>query len=171
MPHTLSLIVAMTPKRVIGCGNRIPWKLSTDLKRFKQITVGHSVVMGRKTYESIVRRLGHPLPERKNIVLSQNNLDAPGCIVAHSLDEALRYATGSEVFVIGGEDVYRAALPKADRLYVTMVFKEVEGDRFFPATAFETWAVVQSEYVPEEKGDECESTFTIYSRQKVPQPS
>lgn len=128
----LSMIVAMSEAaRVIGLNGDMPWKLSSDLRRFKRLTVGHPVIMGRKTYQSI----GRPLPDRTNIVLTRDaSYEAAGCLVYQSLDEALasEACRDVEVFVIGGAEVYREALPRADRLYVTFVDYHGEGDTFFP---------------------------------------
>jgi len=125
----ISLIVAMGANRVIGADNRMPWHLSADLKRFRQITMGKPILMGRRTHESI----GRPLPGRKNIVLTADpDYAAPGCAVAHDLEAALREAEGEELMVIGGAALYRAFLPRADRLYLTLIHSEFAGDTFFP---------------------------------------
>jgi dihydrofolate reductase len=125
----ISLVVAMGKNRVIGLEGALPWHLSADLKRFRQITMGKPIIMGRKTHESI----GRPLPGRKNIVLTGDpNYRAEGCVVVHSPAEALREAEGDEAMVIGGSAVYREFLPKADRLYLTLIHREFPGDTFFP---------------------------------------
>lgn len=126
----LSLIVAMTRARVIGVNNTLPWRLPGDLKRFKQITMGHPIVMGRKTYDSI----GKPLPGRRNIVITrQADLVIPGADVVHSLTEALLLLHDSlEVFVIGGAQIFEEALPQADKLYVTWIEEDIQGDAYFP---------------------------------------
>ncbi len=126
----IAIIVAMTEKRVIGKENRLPWRIPEDLKRFKKLTMGHTVIMGRKTFESI----GKPLPGRANVVISRNpDFQAPGTVIIRSLEEALdRCRNEDEVFVIGGSSLYRAALPLADRLYVTLVHGDFEGDTYFP---------------------------------------
>ncbi|MBM4148041.1 MAG: dihydrofolate reductase [Lentisphaerae bacterium] len=125
----ISIICAMGRNRGIGVGNRLPWRLPEDLKRFKRLTMGHTLVMGRKTFESI----GRPLPGRRNIVISRNpGFRAAGCDMAASLQEALSAAGPGEVFVIGGAEVYRSALPLAQRLYLTLVEDEPAADTFFP---------------------------------------
>ena len=126
----VSLIAAMAENRVIGCKGRIPWDLPEDLHRFRELTWGHPIVVGRKTFESI----GRPLPGRRNIVLTrQDDFQAEGCMVVHSLEAALEAAAGScEVFICGGAEVYRAALPHAQRIYLTIVHVTAEGDAFFP---------------------------------------
>lgn len=128
---SLSLIVAMTEDRVIGRENKLPWHLSEDLKRFKALTMGHPIIMGRKTYESI----GKPLPGRHNIVISRNATRRyEGVTVVHSLDEALDTfaAVDTELFVIGGAKIYELALPIADRLYLTLIHSKFDGDAHFP---------------------------------------
>jgi len=130
----LSIIVAMTDERVIGRNNALPWHLSEDLKRFKKITMGSPIVMGRKTFGSI----GKALPGRRNIVITRNSaFKAEGAEVVHSLDEALYLCERLEgdkkdFFVIGGAEVFRLALPKAGRLYLTLIHKKFEGDVYFP---------------------------------------
>ncbi|MBS1983021.1 MAG: dihydrofolate reductase [Bdellovibrionales bacterium] len=146
---TISLIVAMTRQGVIGRENALPWHIPEDLKRFKAITMGHPIIMGRKTYDSI----GRPLPGRTNIVVTRDRqLKIPGVTVVHSLAEALRpYAqSNEEVFVIGGSSLFTEAQPLADRLYVTWVEQTFEGDTYFPVTDFESY-VVHSESTPESK--------------------
>ena len=127
----VALIAAVAANRSIGRDNRMPWHLPEDLKRFKSLTFGHPVLMGRRTWESI----GRPLPGRENIVLTRSaDFSAPGCRVAHSLEEALESCRGADtVFVIGGVELYRAALPLADRLLLTEIRREYPGDAFFPA--------------------------------------
>ena len=126
----ISLVVAMARNRVIGASGRLPWHLPDDLKRFKKLTLGGSIVMGRRTHDSI----GRPLPGRRNIVVTRRaGASFAGCEVAHSLDEALALAGDApEVFVIGGAELYRLALPRADRLYLTLVDAEYPGDTVFP---------------------------------------
>lgn len=136
----ISLVVAMGENRVIGVDNRMPWHLSADLKRFRRITWGKPLIMGRKTHESI----GRPLPGRKNIVLTGDpNYRAEGCTVVHSAEEALRETEGEEAMVIGGSAVYRAFLPRADRLYLTLIHREFAGDTFFPEFDRTTWREVE----------------------------
>jgi dihydrofolate reductase len=126
----LVLLAALDRNRAIGKDNALPWHLPDDLKRFKRLTLGHPVVMGRRTYESI----GRPLPGRSNIVVTRDRgLAIPGTIVVHSLDEALAAAgAASEVFVIGGEQIYALALPLADRLELTEIDTAIAGDAWFP---------------------------------------
>lgn len=128
----ISLMVAHDPNHVIGRDNQLPWHIPEDLAYFKKNTLGKGIVMGRNTFESI----GRPLPKRRNIVVSrQTDLDIEGADVVHSLDDAVRLAeeVHEEVMVIGGEQIFRSILPKADRLYITLIHQEFEGDTFFPA--------------------------------------
>src|SRR5690349_5756939 len=126
----LSLIVAMTPNRVIGRDGTLPWRLSADLQRFKRITMGHPIIMGRKTFESI----GRVLPGRTTIVVSRRKDYSPtGALLAESLPAAIDLAgTSDEAFIVGGSEIYRAALPLVQRLYITMVQADIQGDTYFP---------------------------------------
>ncbi len=141
----ISIIVAIARNGAIGAGNQLIWHIGEDLRRFKRITTGHPVVMGRKTYESI----GRPLPGRENIVVSrQCGLCLEGVTVVDSLEQALAsYADADdrEVFVIGGGELYAQALPLADRLYVTWVDQTPEADTFFPIIDPAQWRIVWSE--------------------------
>lgn len=134
----LSLVVAVGRNGVIGREGKLPWHIPEDLKHFREITTGHAVVMGRKTYESI----GRPLPKRRNIVISRTpGLTLPGCEVAPSLEDAIAMArkTDPEPMVIGGGEVFRQALPLATRIYLTEVDRDVEGDVYFPALDRREW--------------------------------
>lgn len=129
----ISLVVAMSENRVIGVENRLPWHIPEDLKRFKKITSGHPIVMGRKTFESI----GRPLPNRTNIVITrQKDYRVEGVVTVFSLEEALEWAGRSpgsdEIFVIGGGEIFSQILPRAGRIYLTEVEWPFEGDAFFP---------------------------------------
>ena len=138
----ISMIVARSRNHVIGRDNQMPWKISADLQFFKRVTMGHPVVMGRKTWESI----GRPLPGRRNIVVSRNaQLQLTGAEVAGSLDEALdRLSESSRVFVIGGEQLFKQAFGKADRLYITEIEMDVEGgDTFFEVPDQASWKEIE----------------------------
>jgi dihydrofolate reductase len=126
----ISIIAAMADNRVIGRDNEVPWHIPQDMKRFRSITMGHPVIMGRKTYESI----GRPLPGRKNVVLTRNrDYRAAGAVIVHSLSAALDECAGAdEIFICGGGEVFREALPLASRIYLTVVHMEATGDTFFP---------------------------------------
>lgn len=138
----ISIIVAMSRNRVIGANGAIPWHLPEELKRFKNVTMGHHIIMGRKTWESI----GRPLPGRTTVVVTrQRGYHAAGAKVVHSLDEAVA-ASGndSEIFVIGGAELYAQALPRAHRLYLTLVDTEVPGDTAMPAFGADDWSELSS---------------------------
>lgn len=128
----ISLIAAMATNRCIGQDGQLPWDLPEDLQRFKQLTMGHSLLMGRKTFESI----GRPLPGRTTYILSRAaGFVAEGCLVCNNLGAAIATAAATgetELFVCGGEDIYRQALPLCERIYLTELERVVEGDRFFP---------------------------------------
>jgi len=146
----VSLVVAAAADGVIGRDDRMPWHIPEDLAHFKRVTLGHPVVMGRKTYESIVATLGKPLPGRTNIVVTrQAGFEAPGCIVASSLDAALAAGReAEEVFVIGGAEIYRLALERADRVYLTRIDAVFDGDATFPALDRADWREVAREDHP-----------------------
>lgn len=160
----VTLIVAMSLNRVIGRDGSIPWHVSTDLRRFKQITMDHPLVMGRKTWESI----GRPLPGRRNIVLSRTpGFTAHGATVVAGLAAAFDAAGEcDEVFVIGGADVYREALARADRILMTRIEAEVDGDTVFPDFDESEWEVFSTEpHAPEAPGDH-PFTFVDYRRRR-----
>ena len=142
----ISLIVAMASNRVIGNNNLMPWHLSADLKKFKKITMGSPILMGRKTYESI----GRPLPGRTNIIISRNpEYQQDGCLVFNDIETAIKKGCESagEIFVIGGSDLYEAILPIADALYLTIIDKEFQGDTFFPDIDLNDWSEVERENI------------------------
>lgn len=127
----VSIFAAMSENRVVGIENRLPWNLPDELKRFKSMTTGHPIIMGRKTFESI----GRILPNRENIIISrQNSYSVPGTSVYSSVDEALEKCRGKtdEVFLIGGAEIWRAAWSWVDQIYLTIVHKNFEGDAYFP---------------------------------------
>jgi dihydrofolate reductase len=139
----LSLIVAMAENRAIGKDNALPWRLPADLRRFRRLTTGHPVIMGRRSYESI----GRPLPERTNIVVTRHpEYQADGCLIAHTLEQALSLAQGArEIFVIGGAEIYAQTLERADKIYLTLVHAEVPGDTFFPTFDMSAWRETERE--------------------------
>ena len=146
----ISLVVAIGPKFQIGLNNQMPWRLSEDLKNFKKTTMGHHVLMGRKTFESI----GKALPGRTNLILShQKDFQAPGCQVVSSIDEAAqiaKMADESELMVIGGAEIYKVALPLATRIYLSQVEYHGDADAFFPQLNFSKWKVVKEEKHPKD---------------------
>ena len=140
----ISLIVAMASNRTIGLDNKMPWHLSADLKKFKKITMGSPILMGRKTYESI----GKPLPGRTNIIISRNcDYQQQGCLVFNDLATALKKAceNSEEIFIIGGSDLYKAILPMTDFIYLTLINKAFQGDTFFPEIDLNEWSEVARE--------------------------
>lgn len=158
----ISIIVAIAKNGVIGKGGELPWKLSADLKHFASLTRGHTVIMGRKTYESIVKRLGHALLDRQNVVItSQKDYSAPGCMIISSVAEVIKDYSMSwgEIFVIGGGEIYRQFMPVAGKLYVTEVETECEGDVYFPSYLKEDWELVSSERHEKDEKNSCSFTF------------
>lgn len=165
MINRKSLIVALAENRVIGRDGRLPWHLSDDLRRFKQLTMGHTIVMGRKTFESI----GRPLPGRTSIVVTrQPDYHPPGVIVAGSLDDALRLAAdAAELFYVGGGEIYRQVLTLVERIYMTRVDAQVTGDTVFPELAPDEWRLVErAEHAADEKND-FPFSFLVYERVKT----
>lgn len=157
----ISLIVAVAENGVIGDRNALLWHISEDLRHFKAVTTGHPVVMGRKTWES----LGRPLPNRTNVVITRQNIEIPGCTVAHSLEEAVAlFPADEEVFVIGGAQIYAAALPLARKFYLTRVFRAYEGDTRFPAWDEREWRLVSSESFSGGKDYPWPFAFELYER-------
>ena len=155
----INLIAAMSTNRVIGKDNRLPWHLPEDLKRLRQLTMGHPVIMGRKTYESV----GHPLSGRQNIIVTrQKGYTVEGATIRGSLKNAfaLLYDCNDKVFVLGGEQVYRHAMSRADRIYLTVIHEQIEGDAFFPL-------IPKDQFVEIERKDFFASkqfSFLIYDR-------
>lgn len=168
---TVAIIAAVARNGVIGADGAMPWRLSTDLRRFKALTLGHPVVMGRRTFEAI----GRPLPGRTNIVVSRRDGFAPeGVTVAPSLAAGLaagRHAAAAAgvdtLFVIGGGEIYRAALPVAGRLLITHVEAEPDGDTRFPAIDPAEWAAVAEESVPAGATDSAATRFVNYERRET----
>lgn len=159
----ISLIWAMAENRVIGIENCLPWKLPADMQWFRKQTMGKPILMGRKTFESFGAK---PLPGRTNIIITHDqSYKAEGAVVVHSIDEALQAAgDAEEVMIIGGASFYEQMLPRADRLYVTQVHGEFEGDAYFPAVDFSSWREVERvESEPEEK-NEYACSFVVYER-------
>lgn len=162
----ISVIAAMSQNRVIGRDGSLPWHLPTDLARFKSITTGHTVIMGRKTFESV----GKPLPNRRTIIITRNNdYQCADVFIAHSLDEALDHAAHEdEIFILGGETVYRIALPRADRLYLTIIHATIEGDTYFPTLDFDDWKLVEDERHEIDERHAYAFSFRRYERASTP---
>lgn len=163
---SIILVAALARNRVIGRRNALPWRLPEDLRRFKALTLGRPVVMGRRTHESILGTLGRPLPERLNIVVTRSpDYTAPGCVVAASLESA--YAAAGpvpEICVIGGAEIYRAALPHAHRLHLTEIDADFEGDARFPELPAGAWREASRERHPPNAGFAHGFAFVVYER-------
>ena len=158
----ISIIVAASTNNVIGVRGELPWRLRDDLKRFKQLTLGKPVIMGRRTFESI----GRPLPGRDNIVITTDrHYQADGCRVVHSIDQAL-VAAGDceEVMIIGGADLYRQTLETADRLYLTLVKAAPEGDTWFPVIEPQQWREIERESHQADEHNEFDYDFVVLDR-------
>lgn len=158
----ISLIAAMAQNRAIGIRNTLPWRLPEDLKRFKALTMNHHIVMGRKTYDSI----GKPLPGRDTVIVTRNaDYAVPGCIAVNSLDAALTVSHGdSEVFFVGGAELYRQALPIAHRIYLTEIQRVFDGDAFFPEFDNNQWIKTAREPHRTQGDPSFEYHFVIYDR-------
>lgn len=158
----VSMVVAASTNSVIGRGGELPWHISEDLKHFKSVTMGHPIIMGRLTWESI----GRPLPGRQNIVISTRaDFQAEGCTVVSSPAEALRAAgDADEVMVIGGGQIYELFMPVAERIYMTRVDAEIDGDTFFPVLDPDEWRVVASESYSAGEGREYGFSFQTLER-------
>lgn len=166
----ISIVVGIAQNGVIGFDGDMPWQLSTDLKRFKAITMGKPIIMGRKTYESI----GRPLPGRLNVVVSRSGFEATGVQGSDSLEAAISLSEkwakendADEICVIGGGEIYRQAMNFADKLYVTHIMVEPEGDTVFPQINEPSWRMVSSERIPKGEKDSAETIFVVYERISV----
>jgi dihydrofolate reductase len=158
----ISVIVAMARNRVIGANNRIPWRLPSEQQLFKRLTMGHHMVMGRKTYESI----GRVLPGRTTVIITrQPGYHAPGALIAHSLKDAINAAArDDEIFVIGGAELFREALPIADRLHLTLVDAEPPGDIVMPPIDMKEWQETAHEDHPADAAHAYAYRYAVYER-------
>lgn len=160
---SLSLIVAMTKNRVIGKDNQMPWHLPADLAWFRQNTTGKPVIMGRKTFESI----GRPLPKRTNIVLSRQPFEYDGVIWKDSLESAVDFVRDSEeIMLIGGGQLFNEYVSKADRLYLTEIQTELDGDTFFPSINWDEWHIEFEQYRPADEQNPYDCRFLILLKKK-----
>ena len=159
----ISIIVAIAENNAIGKNNELLWKLSDDLKRFKRITTGHAVIMGRRTFMSLPKGA---LPDRKNIVISDKPGEKfPNCTMAYSIEEAVTLLDeNDESFVIGGGLVYKQFLPKAAKLYLTMIHKNFDADTFFPEIDYEQWEEISRDKPDISENNELPHTFLVYKR-------
>jgi dihydrofolate reductase len=161
----LSIIAALSTNNVIGRDNQVPWRLSTDMKRYKALTMGHHLLTGRKTYASV----GKPLPGRTTVVITRDqSFRDDGVIVVHNLEDALRVAEeagDAEPFINGGAEIYRQAMHRADRMYLTRVHTEVQGDTYFPDfDDVGEWTLVDSEHFEPDEKNEYPFSFLTYDR-------
>ncbi len=162
----ISIIVATAENRVIGLKNKIPWHLPADMKRFRMITTNQTVIMGRKTYESIVEKLGNPLPNRTNIILTrQKDFKADNCTVCNSLEEAVNLSVTKEIFIIGGAEIYRQALDIADNIYMTLIYFNPKGDALFPKINTE-WALKEHRQFSPDGKNKHSYSFMVFKRKK-----
>ena len=158
----VSVIVAIAENGVIGDKNTLLWNIKEDMRRFRTTTTGHPVFMGRKTFESI----GRPLPKRTNVVITRSDSEFEGCLVAHSLEEAVAmFPTDEEVFIIGGAQIYNQALPLADKLYLTIVHRNYDGDTSFPEIDYSDWQEIAREEFP--NGEEYDGAFTFIDLERI----
>ena len=163
---TISIIAAIAENNVIGKDNDLIWHISEDLKRFKKLTSGHTIIMGRKTYESLPFK---PLPNRKNIILSgKTDLKFKGAIVVTGIEDALKKCDGEEeIFICGGATIYKYFLPVSDKMYITKVYKEFEGDTFFPEINLDEWELIDKkdkEGENKKTGEIVKFSFLTYKR-------
>lgn len=160
----ISFIFAMDENRLIGKGNELPWRLPEDLKYFKRTTMGHPIIMGRKTFESI----GRPLPGRENIIVTRNrDFQWDGCSVFYSIEELLDYCQKypeQEFFVIGGGEIFAKLFPYASRLYMTYIYHQFEGDTYFPLFDRNEWKLVSKEQGKKDEKNPYTYEFRIYER-------
>lgn len=168
MTISTCLIAAVAENGVIGRKGAMPWHLSTDLQRFKALTLGKPIIMGRKTWDSI----GRPLPRRTNIVITRDcTFSAEGAVVAHSLSQACSLAKSvasqndvEEIFIIGGGEIFQQGFSLADKIFLTEVLASIEGDRFFPIFDKEKWTIVQTQDIPKGDKDSHPTRFVVYER-------
>jgi len=159
----VAILVAASENNIIGKGNSIPWRLPADMRYFRRLTTGNVVIMGRKTFDSI----GKTLPDRANVIVTrQNDFRVPGAFVAHSLRDALEKgrASGRDVFVIGGEEIYRQALPYVDRVYLTRIHAHIDGDACFPQLDRKEWLLVSTESKTPDEKHKFAFDFEVYQR-------
>ena len=160
-PH-ISIVVVMAQNRTIGINNTLPWRCPEDLKYFKALTMGHHMIMGRKTFDSI----GKPLPGRTTVVVTRDrSLKIEGCLLAHSLPEAIAVCAGDEeIFIVGGAELYAQSLPLVDTLYITEIQQDVEGDAHFPEFSRAEWQEISHEKRNQETPQPLEYHFVTYRR-------
>jgi dihydrofolate reductase len=165
MMKKVSIIVAIAENNAIGKENKLLWYISADLKRFKQITSGHTVIMGKNTFYSLPKR---PLINRRNIIISDDPDDSfPGCEMAYSIREAIaKCDAGHENFIVGGASVYRQFLPLAQKLYITRIHKSYDADTFFPEILPGEWEIIEEENIMNDPQNDFTYSFLTYERKK-----
>lgn len=157
----ISLIAAISKNRVIGKDGRLPWDLPADLAYFKKITMGHPLIMGRKTFES----LGKPLPGRQNVVITKSrNYTPQNCLIMHSIDEAKTFCKDKNSFIIGGSQIYREFFPYADRLYITLINEDFAGDSFFPVIEPQIWRLISQTKGVRNEHNPYDYSFLVYGK-------
>lgn len=158
----VTIVVAISENNAIGKNNQLLWYLPADLKHFKNITTGHTVIMGRKTYDSV----GKPLPNRRNIIITRRDITIEGCQVARSIEEALALSNSEqEVFIVGGAEIYKQSIHLTDRIYLTIVHQKFDADSFFPEINYDQWRETEREdHQPDEKNNLPYSFITLVRR-------
>ncbi|HRG57476.1 MAG TPA: dihydrofolate reductase [Bacteroidia bacterium] len=157
----ISIIAAVASNNAIGLNNQLLWHLPADLQFFKKTTLNSTIIMGRKTFESI----GKALPKRKNIVISSKlNFDAPGCVIVSSLNEAFQQVNEEEVFILGGESIYKQCLPLAHKLYITHVHHQCPADTYFPVIDSKVWKEISRENHLKDDKNKFDYSFVIYEK-------
>lgn len=158
----VTIVVAISQNHVIGKDNKLLWHLPNDLKHFKNITTGHTVIMGRKTYDSV----GKPLPKRRNIIVTRQAITIEGCEVVNAIESALALCVGEdEVFIVGGAEIYKLAMQLTNRIYLTIIHQSFEGDTFFPEIDESEWKpVYREDHQPDEKNNLAYSFITYEKR-------
>ena len=163
----ISIIVAAAENGVIGKDNQLLWKLSSDLKRFKNTTTGHYILLGRKTFESI----GKPLPNRTSLIISRNfQCDFENCFVFATINDAIVYSAQNnqdEIFVIGGGEIYKQIMPLTNTIHLTIVHTEIDGDTYFEYDD-SNWKVLHTEFIPKDEKNEFDSTYVVLERTPNP---
>ncbi len=160
-------ILAMSKNGVIGDSNDLPWYLSADLVRFRQITTGHTVVMGRKTWDAVYDRIGKPLPNRTNVVVSRDtDLTLEGAVVVSNIQEALK--KDEDIYIIGGAQIFQQALPYIQKLYLTEVDAEIRGDTYLPEFDRSYWQEISRESHPADEKNDYPYTFLVFERKNEP---
>ena len=155
----VTIVVAIAENYAIGKNNQLLWHMHADLKHFKQITSGHTVIMGRRTYDSV----GKPLPNRRNIIITRQDISIPGCEVVKSVDEALELCAGEEeVFIVGGAEIYKLAMDQTDRIYLTIIHHSFDADTVFPEIDYMQWKeTAREDHQPDEKHKYSYSFITL----------